>query len=250
MPNIRLDIEYEGQAFHGWQVQPGMKTVQGELHKALELVLREKIPVVHSSGRTDAGVHARRQVVHFSVHQVPDFYLLMHSISSILRGEVGILAARVVPDDFHSRGSAVCKQYSYQILHRIAPPTFDRGKVWHLGGQLDIERMQLEAQALVGKFDFTSFRAGDCGARSPEKTILESELTYQNDLLTYRVVGSGFLKNMVRIIVGTLVDFGRGKYPETSMAQIIAAKDRVAAGQTAPPYGLFLDWVKYPERFD
>lgn len=247
MPTIRLIVEYDGSCFHGWQMQEGLITVQSELHRVLELVLREKISVVHASGRTDAGVHARGQVVTFVVSKVPDLHRLTHSVSSILKGALSVTDAAVVPDTFHPRRSAKKKQYSYTILHRKAPAVLDKGYVWHITADLDYEKMAEAASCLVGTHDFTSLRAAQCQANSPVKTILESELCLSRDYVVYRVVGKGFLQHMVRIIVGTLVDIGRGRL-HSSMPEILAAKDRRVGGVTAPPFGLMLDWVEYDDH--
>jgi tRNA pseudouridine38-40 synthase len=245
LPNIRLIIEYEGSRFHGWQVQPGLRTIQGELQRVLEMVLRKKVGVVRASGRTDAGVHAKGQVVNFHFPEVPDLYLLTHSVSSILRGELAVLSAEIVADDFDAQKNAVSKQYIYTILNRIAPPTYDWGRVWHIGRKLDVQKMIKEAEVLVGEYDFGSFRGKDCSAKSAVRRIIESEISSENDFIYYRVVGTGFLKQMVRIITGTLVALGRGFPKLEPMREILMARDRSRAGETAPPQGLCLDWVKY-----
>ncbi len=245
MPNIRLILEYNGQNFHGWQVQPDVRTIQGELQRVLEMCLGEKVRGLQASGRTDAGVHAAAQVAHFHVDTLPDLGKLVRSVSSLLKNEVAIKDARVVPDSFHSMRDAVRKQYSYRIYYRPHPPVLDYGRVWHISGPLDVERMCKEAPLLVGTHDFTTFQGSGCGARTTVKTIYESELIVEPPYLTYRVVGSGFLKQMVRNIVGTLVALGRGRYGDTSVVEMLEWKDRRKAAETAQPYGLCLDWVKY-----
>jgi tRNA pseudouridine38-40 synthase len=250
MPNVRLVIEYNGAAFHGWQIQPGLRTVQESLHNVLELVLHEKIRVVHASGRTDSGVHARRQVVTFFVQGSPDLHRLTHSVSSLLKNRLSVVEADIAPDDFHPRRDALQKQYVYHILNRPAPPVHEFGKVWHITSQLNVKLMKAEAETLVGVHDFTSFRASECQARSPVKEIFESEIVQDGQSIVYRVVGKGFLKQMVRILVGTLVDLGKGKMTDMTMLEVLNFKDRQRAGVTAPPQGLFLDWVKYcPDRY-
>lgn len=245
MPNIKLVIEYDGSHFHGWQEQPGQKTVQSELHRAVELVLHEKIRCLHASGRTDAGVHAKGQVVNFACEQTPDLRRLHYALSSVLRGEVAVLSAEIVPDSFHALRDATSKQYSYTILHRPAPAVLTRGRSWHVYGPLDIEKMQHAAAVLLGEHDFSSFRGTGCEARNPVKTLFESELSLQGDFLVYRVVGSGFMKHMVRNIVGTLVALGENQLKIGSIEALLAAKDRRLAGMTAPAYALCLDWVRY-----
>ena len=243
MANIRLTIEYEGSRFHGWQTQPGLRTIEEELKNVLCMVLREEIPSVCASGRTDAGVHAKGQVVNFHAKEDHDLNRLMYAVSGIFRGELSVVAADIVPDNFHATRSAKSKQYSYTIFHRSCPPVLDRGRAWFVNRTLDIERMQKEAGRLIGVHDFTSFRGTRCNATTPVKEIYESELTWNPPYLVYRVVGNGFLKQMVRNIVGTLVDIGRNRGP--SISEILRAKDRRIAGVTAPPYGLCLDWVRY-----
>lgn len=244
MPNIRLIVEYNGGAFHGWQWQPNLRTVQGELQRVLSVVLREEIAPVESSGRTDSGVHARRQTVSFRCEALPDLKALPYSVSSLLKGDLGVLEATEVAEDYHPRKAAHSKQYSYVILNRPAPPTFEWGRVLHLGGRLDREKMMYEAKTIVGFHDFTSFRSADCGAASPEREILESNVYVEGDHIVYQVVGKGFLKQMVRNIVGTIIEIGKGNTAYPSLLEILEQRDRSKAGPTAPAHGLFLDWVK------
>jgi len=245
MPNIALVLEYDGSGFHGWQRQPGVRTIEEELLKVLRMVLREEVSAIYASGRTDAGVHARAQVVNFHVEKEPDLHQLMHSISSLFKSEISVLEAKIVPDTFHSRKSAKAKQYTYTLWHRECPPVLDRGRSWYIRPPLDIEKMQHAAKALMGKHDFTSFRASGCGSKNPVKEIFESEVIYADPYVYYQVIGSGFLKQMVRNIVGTLVGIGKGSLDECSMEKILELKDRRFAGVTAPAYGLCLDWVSY-----
>lgn len=241
--NIKMVIEYNGSGFHGWQFQPGLRTIQSELEKTISMVLREPVRV-QASGRTDAGVHARAQVVNFECKGEVDLNRLSHSVSNIMRPELSVLSAEFVPLEFNARRDSVSKQYSYQILNRKTPAVLEKGFVWFVACELNIDRMREEAQFVVGEHDFTSFRASGCTARTPVKEIFESEVVADGEHLVYRVVGSGFLKQMVRNIVGTLVGIGKGSVSE-NMGTILEAKDRQRAGVTAPPYGLFLDWVKY-----
>lgn len=249
MPNIRLVLEYDGRRFHGWQKQPGLRTIQGELERVLSLILRTPLEHLYAAGRTDAGVHARGQVVNFIVNkpaaELPALSRIKRSVSHILRGEVSVLSVDFAADDFNARASALSKQYSYLILHRDTPAVLDRRRAWSVFSKLDLAKMEDEARLLTGVHDFSSFRGPDCEAPSPLREILESELTWQEPYLRYRVVGRGFLKQMVRIMVGTLVGLGKGKLAFDTVREILQAKDRRAAGVTAPPYGLYLDWVRY-----
>jgi len=242
---IRLLIEYDGSYFHGWQRQPGLMTVHDELRRVLQLVLKEPVSVIHASGRTDTGVHARGQVVCFDSSREVDLQRLTHSVSSLLKNKLSIIEADYVPEDFHPRRSSRAKHYVYTILHRRAPAVLDRGRVWHVTRRLDIEKMQAEARKLVGRHDFSSFRGHSCGARSPIKEIFSSEVEWEPPYLRYRVVGKGFLKQMVRNIVGTLVDLASGRLEASSIEEVLEARDRKKAGVTAPAHGLCLEKVEY-----
>ena len=252
---ICLVVEYRGSSFHGWQLQkrPGeqqLRTVQQELVRALQTVLRIPIKGLTASGRTDTGVHARRQVVTFSVEggeQRIDLDKLAYAVSNILKGDLAVVAGHWVRADFHATISAVRKQYSYRIINRAQPLTIDAGLAWQVSSQLDLALMQQAAQALVGTHDFASFKCTGTPVKSTVRTIFSSEFTVNDSELIYQVIGSGFLKQMVRSIVGTLVALGRGIGPD--IRTILAAKDRRVAGPTAPPYGLYLDWVEYPGEF-
>lgn len=245
MPKVRFVVEYDGSKFHGWQKQPGLRTIEAELERVLSMVLRERITPVYSSGRTDSGVHAKGQVVTFRVSEVPDLFVLGASVSNILRGELSVVAAEMVADGFRVREDAVSKQYTYTILFRNSPAVLDRGRVWHVTPKLNVDLMKEEAAALIGLLDFSSFRGAGCKSESPIRKIFESEVVLDGEYIYYRVVGEGFLKQMVRNIVGTLVDLGKNRLALKSIKDILAAKDRRQAGMTAPPYGLCLDWVKY-----
>lgn len=251
MHHIRLTVEYDGTNFHGWQWQPGLRTIQGELTRVLETVLRSRIERLTASGRTDAGVHACAQVVSFAcdcgTQQPPDMRRLARAVSSILRGDLAVLDAAIVSAQFDARRTPHHKQYRYEIINRPAPNVLSRQRAWHVHQRLDLEKMAHAAAELKGTFDFTSFRGADCAAESAVREIIESKLEYADERVTYKVVGRGFLKHMVRNIVGTLVDIGRGRLKVNSILEIVAAADRSKAGVMAPPHGLYLDWVRYSE---
>lgn len=246
MYNIRLIIEYNGAAFQGWQQQPALRTVESELKRVLSLVLREEIRVVYAAGRTDSGVHARGQVVNFLVTEMPDLRRLRFSVSNILKNDLAVLAADTVPLDFRARKHALSRRYSYRLDNRDTPLVLDHTRSWHVPMRLDLAAMRRSAAVVLGEHDFTSFRGAKCAAKSPVKKILESELIVEGSCITYRIVGTGFLKYMVRNIVGTMVEIGRGIRPADAMEAILAARDRRAAGMTAPAYALCLDSVLYP----
>lgn len=242
--NVRLVIEYHGGFFHGFQCQPKLKTVQSELERVLSLVLKETIAPVYPSGRTDSGVHARRQVINFFCSEEPDLPRLINAVSSILKGELGVLRADIVPASYNSRKSTKSKQYSYWILNRRAPPTFHKGLALHLAKELDVDRMHKEALSFVGRHDFSSFRGANCTAETTVREIHRSSVRREGDFVVFEVEGTGFLQHMVRIMTGTLIEFGNGNFKDKSMNQIIHECKRSAAGPTAPPFGLYLDWVE------
>lgn len=249
MPQIRLVVEYDGKPFSGWQVQPNVRTVQEELHKALKTVLREDIGLPVASGRTDAGVSARRQVVCFKSDSIDleNLQRVLVGVSSILKNEVAILAIERVPDDFHPIHMAVAKQYSYRVWNHPSPPVLCYGSALHVTGPISMEAMLREASHLIGEHDFSSFRATGCGASSPVRTVTSIDIERDGNVVEFRVVGQGFLKQMVRNIVGTLLEYGKDPERQPSCREVLQAKDRSVAGPTAEPWGLSLDWVEYPE---
>lgn len=245
MPKIKLIVEYDGTHFHGWQTQPGVRTIQSELQRVIEIVNHGPVPPLEASGRTDAGVHARAQVVCVRLDKVPDLCRFRRSLSALLPHELSVLRAEVVADDFDPCRHAVCKQYSYLIMNRDVAPVLDYGRLWYVPWNVDRERLKKDAQVIIGEHDFSSFRASGCEAKTSTRTVLESEIVCDGDLIIYRVVGKGFLKQMVRNIVGTLVDLASERLKNISFEEILARTDRTAAGVTAPAHGLYLDWVKY-----
>lgn len=245
MATIALTVEYDGLKFCGYQSQPNVRTVEDELKRAISLALRDEVPVIYSAGRTDAGVHARGQVVSFSTMRPPsDLNQLVLAVSGLLRPDLAVTQAKLVAEDFHARKSAQRKQYSYHILNRIAPPVLDYGRVWHVSAELDLAAMQEAASSLLGEHDFSAFRTGPAVTKSSIRTIFESEVSRVGERVVYRVIGSGFLRHMVRGIVGTLVQFATHQ-SSSSMAEIISSGGRKSAGPNAPAHGLYLDWVEY-----
>lgn len=259
----KIVLSYDGSAFHGWQVQPDRQTVQGTLAIVLEKMTGERV-LPQGSGRTDAGVHALGQVASFALDaQIPAENLL-RAMNRALPQSIRVLQAEKVAEEFHARHSSTRKTYEYRIFERkledldeekICPP-FVAPFVWDCRWPMNIEAMQRAAYFLCGTHDFSSFQASDpdaaqredakCGP-NPVKTIYLSQVVREDALLRYRVQGSGFLHHMVRNIVGTLVDVGRGNLAPEEMPRILAAKDRAAAGPTAPAQGLFLVSVEYPD---
>lgn len=245
MRQVKLIVEYNGRGFHGWQKQPALRTIQGELERIITTVVRSPIGPLHAAGRTDAGVHARGQVVTFRTEHEVDLYRLAQGVSHLMKGELSVISADFVPLEFHPGISSTHKQYSYRILNRATPAVLEAHTLWHIAPPLDLAKMQQDAALLIGTHDYSAFRDSTCTAVSTVKTIYSSAWEQIGDLLIYRVVGTGFLKQMVRNIVGTLTDIGRGRIRDRTFAEIIASKDRRLAGVTAPAHGLTMDWVAY-----
>jgi tRNA pseudouridine38-40 synthase len=243
---LRLVVEYEGAAYRGWQVQPGGPTVQAVLETALATALREPVRV-RGAGRTDAGVHACGQVAAVRVSRVPaDLDRLRKSLNALTPDDVVVREVAVVDDAFDPRRHARSRVYEYRILNAAVPSAFWRRYAWHVPSPLDTAAMDAAARVLEGEHDLAAFRGADAAPmRSTVRRVLESRLRAEGALLVYRVEASGFLKHMVRNVVGTLVEIGRGERPAAAMAEVLAARDRTRAGATAPAHGLVLLAVRY-----
>jgi tRNA pseudouridine38-40 synthase len=243
---LKLTVEYDGEAFQGWQLQPGGPTVQAVLEQALATALREPVRV-RGAGRTDAGVHARGQVAAVRVTNVPaDLGRLQKSLNALTPDDVAVRAIEVVGDDFDPRRHARSRAYEYRILNAAAPSPFWRRHAWHLPRPLDAHAMAAAAGALVGEHDFAAFRAADAEpVRSTVRRAFVSRVDHESELLVYRIEATAFLKHMVRNIVGTLVEVGAGVRPVEDLTAVLAGRDRTRAGPTAPPHGLCLVAVRY-----
>lgn len=247
MRRIKATVAYDGTDFHGWQVQPGLPTIQGSLEAVLGEVEGAAVAVA-GSGRTDAGVHALAQVAAFSLSNPIPLYNLRKAVNRLLPPSIRLLSAEEAAPDFHPRFQAVAKRYEYRISRGEACSPFEWRYIHHHPYPLDIERMTGLAPLLEGEHDFTAFAAAD----DPEKdrmtkirTIFSSRLEAQGDRLIYRVRGSGFLKHMVRNIAGTLVEAGKGNLDEKGFRQLLHGGRIGSAGPTAPAKGLFLISVEY-----
>lgn len=245
MPRIKLICEFDGAGFRGWQVQVGVRTVQQELEQALEQLSGQRLRV-HSSGRTDSGVHARGMVAHFDCDLELPLRAYREGLNRLLPPDLAVVSATVVPEDFHARFSAIGKWYRYTILNQPVRSPLQHQRAWHLKSRLDLERMLQAAGLLVGCHDFAAFRAASCEAKTTQRDIYRLELHREGELLLIDVHGSGFLQHMVRIIVGTLVEVGQDRRPVASVAELLANGNRDAAGVTAPGAGLCLMEVFYP----
>jgi tRNA pseudouridine38-40 synthase len=241
----RLTIEYDGTAYAGWQVQPGGPTVQEALERALATALRERVRV-RGAGRTDAGVHACGQVAAVRVTRVPDLDRLRKSLNALTPDDVAVREIVVVGDEFDPRRDARSRVYEYRILNAPAPSPFWRRYAWHHAQPLDVSAMHAAAAALVGEHDFAALRGADAApVHSTVRRVLESQVRRAHGLVVYRVDATAFLKHMVRNIVGTLVEIGRGEREASAMGELLAGRDRTRAGATAPAHGLVLVEVRY-----
>ncbi len=245
MPRYKLIVEYDGAPFCGWQTQADQLTVQGVLTSALEGLSGEKT-LVQGAGRTDAGVHARGQVAHVDFAKDWDTDTVRDGLNAHLRPHpVAVLSAERVPDDFNARMSAVKRHYLYRIVNRRPDLTFDLKYAWRVARPLDAAAMHEAAQRLVGNHDFTTFRSTECQANSPQKTLDQLDVERDGVDVLVHTSARSFLHNQVRSMVGSLVMVGAGNWSADDLAKALAARDRAACGQVAPPDGLYLMKVDY-----
>lgn len=247
---IALGVEYDGSRYHGWQRQePGVATVQGELEAALSRVANTEVRVV-CAGRTDAGVHATGQVVHFDTDVERDNKSWVFGANANLPDDVAVRWATRVPEHFHARFSAVSRQYRYVICSDPVRPALYRHQVTWNYRHLDIERMRAALVHLRGRHDFTAYRSVHCQAQSPVRTLEHLALHQQGPLLVLEARADAFLMHMVRNIAGVLMSIGSGRREPDWAGEVLAGRDRRAGGVTAPPWGLYLVRIGYPDEFD
>lgn len=246
MKRIMLEIAYDGTAYCGWQVQPGVPTIEVELNKALSALLGEKIEIIGAS-RTDAGVHALGNVAVFDTESVFPAEKICLAVNNRLPDDIRVLASYEVAAGFHPRRASCAKTYEYKILNtRIAIPTY-RLYSYHIYYPLDTVLMQEAARYLIGEHNFASFCSVNTQVKDTIRCIYDLDVFREGDMIIIRVRGNGFLYNMVRIISGTLIDFGRGRYKPEKMKEILDACDRRMAGPTAPAHGLTLVKIEYED---
>ncbi|MEX2475541.1 tRNA pseudouridine(38-40) synthase TruA [Marinobacter sp.] len=246
---VALALEYDGRSFHGWQLQKsGVRSVQAELAKAVSRVADHPVDLV-CAGRTDACVHAGYQIVHFDTPAVRNLRSWVMGINTALPDDIAVHWAGNGVGDFHARFSATYRRYRYVIYNSPVRPGIQRGQVSWTFRPLDAERMHLAAQALCGEHDFSSFRAAGCQSRSPNRFMEHVTVTRKEDFVVIDVQANAFLHHMVRNIAGALMAVGNGRRPVSWIHEILQARDRTVAGVTAPPFGLYLVDVGYPDRF-
>lgn len=245
MPRYKITIEYDGTPFSGWQWQETVPSVQRTLTDAIASFTSET-SMVQGAGRTDAGVHALGQVAHFDLTKDYETDTVRDALNAHLRPHpIAVLSAEKVALDFDARRSAIRRHYLYRIANRRPDLTLDRLRAWRVPRRLDVDAMHAAAQRLVGKHDFTTFRSTECQAKSPEKTLDKLDVSRAGDEVHIVAVARSFLHNQVRSMVGTLVQVGDGKWTADDVSRALAARDRTACGQVAPPDGLYLVRVDY-----
>lgn len=246
MGRIKLIIEYDGTNYHGSQIQANGHTIQAELQQCIQRLTGEKVSLL-LAGRTDAGVHALGQVVAFNTAASIPSERWQYALNSVLPGDIRILDSQEVHPDFHPRFDTVAKLYRYQIYRQPAGATFYRHHAYVCFDPLNLENMQEAARYLEGQHDFRSFCASGSSVKNFERNVSHCRLWEEGAFVNFEISADGFLYNMVRIIMGTLLEVGRGRLSIADMERILAAKDRSQAGPTAPAQGLYLVEVRYPE---
>ena len=256
----KITIEYDGTAYAGFQIQPDIKTVQGEIQRAIKNFCQQDIAIT-VAGRTDSGVHAYAQIAHFdldykkndgSVREITGHDLCKAINAYLIHEKISIIDAVQVDEEFHARFGAKTKQYKYSILSRPFGPAIEAGRVWWFKKELDIEFMEQGAKYFIGRHDFTSFRDTECQAKSPVRTVdkiwFETEEILNGRLIHMFIEGQSFLHHQVRNIIGTLTLVGEGKWKPEDIQTALEAKERAAGGPTAPPEGLYLMSIHYDEK--
>ena len=244
MRNIKLTLEYDGTNYLGWQKQKVGITIQGTLEEAIKVLTKEEVEVTGSS-RTDAGVHAKGFVANFKTNSKIPSEKFREAINHKLPEDIVILKSEEVEEEFHARYNAMGKTYSYSILNRDAPSAIDRNYLYHVKRKLDVESMKEACQYFIGTHDFSAFKTSGSSVKTSVRTIKELYIEDSNDIIKIYVTGDGFLYNMVRIIVGTLIMVGSNKIKPLEIKNIIASKEREKAGICVPASGLVLEKVYY-----
>jgi tRNA pseudouridine38-40 synthase len=245
MPRYRLDLEYDGGPYKGFQAQGDLPTVQASIERAVKGFSGETLRL-HAAGRTDTGVHALHQVAHIDLSRDWRPEVVRDALNAhLVRERIAITAASLAPEGFHARFSARRRRYLYRIVNRMAPPSLEKGRVWHVKKPLDAAAMGVAAQALVGHHDFTTFRDADCQAKSPLKTLDVAEVRREGEEVRLTFAARSFLHRQVRSMTGTLAEVGAGRWSPDDVRAALEAADRAACGPVAPAAGLYLAAVEY-----
>ncbi|MFN3234070.1 MAG: tRNA pseudouridine(38-40) synthase TruA [Gammaproteobacteria bacterium] len=245
---LACQIAYDGANYSGWQTQPHASSVQEELTRAIAKVANHPIDLT-CAGRTDAGVHATHQIIHFESEADRTLDQWRMGVNSNLPEDICLQWVKTMPEDFHARFSATERHYCYLIINQKVKPCFLRKNItWH-ASVLNLEAMHEAGQSLIGEHDFTSFRASACQSKSKHRCVSELSVRQQGAFIAIEIKANAFLHHMVRNIVGSLLEIGEGRQPISSMGDLLLVKDRTKAAPTAPPDGLYLIGVKYPDNF-
>ena len=246
---VALTVEYDGSQYHGWQAQAGLRTVQQMIESALSKVADEDISVV-CAGRTDTGVHASNQVIHFDSDKERTIRSWIHGANSFLPKDVCIKWGREMPPEFHARFSALSRRYRYIIYNTAIRPALLRSNVTWQYRQLDHQLMHKAGQDLLGELDFTSFRSVQCQSKTPMRNVQHLRVMRKGNMVMIDICANAFLHHMVRNIAGVLIAIGSSRKPVSFAKEVLEAKDRRLGAETAPPYGLYLVAVDYPKTFN
>jgi len=247
MPRFKLTLEYDGSGFSGWQRQDNGPSIQQAIEDAFFALAADRVSV-NGAGRTDAGVHAIGQVAHVDLAKAWDGWRLREAINAhLIDHKIAVVEIEPVSGEFEARHSALSRHYVYRLVNRRPPPTFDRGRVWHMKRALDAGAMHESAQVLIGHHDFSTFRDSQCQAKSPLRTLDRFEVMRDGDEIRFYVGARSFLHRQVRSMVGSLVEVGRGKWRTADLFAALRSADRSRCGPVAPACGLYLQRVEYPK---
>jgi tRNA pseudouridine38-40 synthase len=246
---IALGVEYDGSQYFGWQSQSGGHTVQDALQAALSGIANELISVV-AAGRTDTGVHAQEQVVHFNTNVARPLTAWVRGVNALLPNSIAVLWAHIVPEEFHARFSAQARSYRYLLINRSVRNAMQYGKAGWFHAPLNVEKMCEAAQYLLGEHNFSALRAAECQAKSPIKNLAQLDIKKQGDTIIFDLSANAFLHHMVRNIVGCLVYIGKGKHPPQWMREVLEGQERSLAAPTFAPDGLYLRRITYDAKWE
>ncbi|HWD23706.1 MAG TPA: tRNA pseudouridine(38-40) synthase TruA [Burkholderiales bacterium] len=245
---MALGLEYDGSRFLGWQTQPGGGAVQDALERALTAIAAAPVSVT-AAGRTDRGVHARAQVVHFDTEAVRQGSAWVRGVNALLPDSVAVVWSREVDPGFHARYNAVARTYRYELLNRPVRPGLEAGRIGWFHLPLDIGRMREAARLLVGEHDFSAFRSSECQAKTPLRTLHSLEIELHGERVDFLLRANAFLHHMVRNLVGTLVYVGKGKHPPAWAQEVLDSRNRSRAAPTFGPEGLYLEKIEYAAKW-